>query len=132
MFPNKYGFTSGFWKTLGHTNGILNNLFGQEVRHIISHTPYFLDRQILEDLNTKLRNIVAETLQQKFRTHTNFQFTLGYYQFIRAEQMTQPMAVYFKEFDTNCDEALDFGIQITFSITSNFNENNHAFLTNCR
>ena len=109
MFPNQYGFTSSFWKSLGHTSGILNNVYGRAERHIISHSPYLLDRQILADMNDKLKGALAITLRQKFRTDKSFQFTMGYYQFIRAEQTTAQSSLFFKELDTNCDKFLDFG-----------------------
>lgn len=87
--------------SLQHSNRIFNAHYGFTARQVPAHAPIMIDRDVMEELQTRFRKEFQVTSRNRFRHADDMQFSFSYYYYLIHERATVSIGEIFDRFDTD-------------------------------
>lgn len=85
--------------SLQHTHRILNDFYGFSVRKVPAHAPIMIDKDIMNEMQTKFKKYIGVTVRNRFRSKDDLQFAFAYYYYVIHEKIQWSYLDIFKQFD---------------------------------
>lgn len=76
--------------SLIHVNRMYNKDFGVETRKVPAHVPHMIDRDIMEEMQSRYSAQFNETSSHRFRSPTDMQYSFAYYYYVINRHKAQP------------------------------------------
>lgn len=80
----KRRLSDSYADSLVFTNLQLQKRFGSEDRRVPAHMPHLLQKRVLEDIETKMGQLVKNTVYHRFRSANDLQFSFTYFHWLRG------------------------------------------------
>lgn len=77
-------------QSLVHVNRIYNKEFGSEGRKVPAHVPHMMDREYLQEMQTKWPEQWIATSSHRFRSASDMQYSFSYYYYLANRQKVHP------------------------------------------
>jgi UDP-N-acetylglucosamine-lysosomal-enzyme len=105
-----------FADSLRYVNRLFNQVYGYVPRKVPAHMPHFIDKHIMNDLQSKFKNQFEKTSANRLRTTEDMQFAFTYNYFLMSELVDFNASVLFDELDLNSNGYFDHFEIITINL----------------
>jgi UDP-N-acetylglucosamine-lysosomal-enzyme len=98
-----------YGSSLRYVNSLLHELYGKEVRKAPAHMPHFMDKRIMNELQSQWSTQYNTTSSNQFRTNADMQHAFAYFYYvIHARQSFNLTDLFQNRFDVDANGRLDY------------------------
>ncbi|XP_066946144.1 N-acetylglucosamine-1-phosphotransferase subunits alpha/beta [Macrobrachium rosenbergii] len=127
-----------FAESLLHVNRLYNSEFGYEARRVPAHMPHLINKQIMEDLQSRFQEEYELTSSHKIRQANDMQYAFSYFFYLMSKKRLRTTEEIFASFDTDNSGTLSdreirtlltrlYDLPLHYSTVQAF----HYFVKNC-